>query len=109
MLADLDTWATQNLSPDGLRWPGIYVISGHRRAPVSSAFDPDAPPAEKSRHLRCPSLAVDLRVGNAPASLTPFTVWAALGSRWESQQGRWGGRFQPPDPNHFDIPPELAA
>lgn len=52
--------------------------------------------------MECPALAADLRVGNAPASLTPPTVWTAIGVLWEELGGRWGGRFDPPDWNHFD-------
>lgn len=59
--------------------------------------------------MACPSLAADLRVGNQPASLTPPTVWTVYGTLWESMGGRWGGRFTPPDWNHFDIPPLLAS
>lgn len=71
-------------------------------------LNPGEPPATASLHLRSPALAADLRVGNQPASLTPPTVWASLGSRWEQLGGRWGGRFTPPDYNHFDFPnPEI--
>ena len=48
-------------------------------------------------------MAADLRVGNAPASTTDPSVWAFLGTRWEAMGGRWGGRFDPPDWNHFDL------
>jgi len=72
------------------------------------ALNPQAEAAVQSRHLYCPALAVDLRVGNQPASLTPPTVWAALGVPWETMGGRWGGRFDPPDYNHFDIDPMIS-
>lgn len=113
MLHDLETWAAERLSadvsPGGFRWPGVWIISGHRRAPIISDLNPTEPSASNSRHLPCPALAVDLRVGNAPASLTPPTVWQALGTRWETLGGRWGGRFDPPDFNHFDISGSLGV
>lgn len=109
MLLDLETWADQNLSPSGIRWPGIYIYQGWRRFPVQSDLNPDAPIATQSRHLPCPALAVDLRVGNAPASFTPIELWTALGLAWERLGGRWGGRFTPPDQNHFDVDPFIAG
>lgn len=59
--------------------------------------------------MECPALAADLRVGNAPASLTDPSVWTAVGVIWEELGGRWGGRFRPPDWNHFDIDPLLVG
>lgn len=118
MLLDLDQWACQQFAaaaesegvPASLfRWPGLFVLSGHRTGPVVSALNPLEPPAVRSRHRRIPSLAADLRVGNTPASLTDPTIWGFLGSHWEAQGGRWGGRFTPPDWNHFDIDPLLAG
>jgi len=67
-----------------------------------------------SLHVRCPSLAADLRVGDMPASTTP-DFWRFLGPIWKAMGGRWGGDFQTPDPNHFAIltvgtaPIELGA
>ena len=109
MLVDLDRIASERFSTEFARWPGLYIISGHRAAPTRSAFNPDQPAAQASRHLPCPALAADLRVGNAPASLTPLTVWSALGTIWKALGGRWGGDFRPIDPNHFDIDPALAG
>lgn len=103
MLYTLEAWARENLSSQGLRWPGLYIISGARSRPVPGAWDPTAPAATASLHLECPSLAADLRVGGTPATLTPPSVWGALGSAWERLGGRWGGRFDPPDWNHFDL------
>jgi len=99
----LDQWASERLSSPRIRWPGLFIISGHRTTPLVPAFAPDAPAATQSLHLECPSLAADLRVGNAPASFTPIELWTALGLQWERQGGRWGGRFLPVDPNHFDL------
>lgn len=66
-------------------------------------LNPSEPPATQSLHLECPSLAVDVRVGNQPASLTDPTVWAFVGLEAEALGLRWGGRFDPPDWNHFDL------
>lgn len=108
MLFDLETWATERMAAEGIRWPGVWVISGHRPRPIQGDLTPGEAPATASRHIWCPSLAVDLRIGNAPASITDPTVWAFLGVRWEIIGGRWGGRFDPPDVNHFDIDPLIA-
>jgi len=109
MLLALDAWACTTLAERRVRWPGLYIISGHRSAPVVGAFSPTTAAATASRHLFLPSLAADLRVGNAPASVTPLELWTFLGLHWERIGGRWGGRFDPPDPNHFDIDPLLAG
>ena len=108
----LDAWAAAEVDkadPSGrLRWPGLTIISGARARPVLPALNPDAPAAVASRHLFCPALAADLRVGVTPASVTPPTIWRWLGTRWEISGGRWGGSFKTPDLNHFDIDPLLA-
>jgi len=104
MLVRLEARAQQEFSSKGLRWPGLFVISGHRPTAIRSAFNPNEPPALKSFHLRCPALAADLRVGNLPASVTPFATWAFLGGIWKLMGGRWGGDFSRSDPNHFDFP-----
>ena len=100
MLVGLDGRAARELSSPGFRWPGLFVISGHRSRILQSEVNPLAP---KSLHTRCPSLAADLRVGDIPASVTPFALWAKLGRMWSTMGGRWGGTFRPPDPNHFDL------
>lgn len=82
----------------GRYWPGLYIISGYR-SPAHNADDGGAP---DSFHLRCPSLAVDLRVGHV-AGLDSDGVWAILGGMWRLMGGRWGGQFREPDPNHFDL------
>ena len=104
MLVRLESRAQQEFSAEGLRWPGLFVISGHRSVAIRSAFNPAEPAAEESYHKRCPALAADLRVGDLPASATPFATWAFLGGIWKWLGGRWGGDFTPPDPNHFDFP-----
>lgn len=51
------------------------------------------------------SLAVDVRVGNQPASTTPVEFFAWLGTIWKrvTPGGRWGGDFTEPDVNHYDL------
>ena len=100
MLVRLDADAAGRFSAEGFRWPGLFIISGFRSRLLQAEINPAAP---NSLHTRCPSLAADLRVGDQPASLTPPELWAALGRRWSTLGGRWGGTFTPPDPNHFDL------
>lgn len=100
MLVDLDATATRHFSSKGLRWPGLFVISGYRTKAEQANINPFAP---NSLHTRCPSLAADLRVGNVPASLTDRTIWWYLGSEWKKLGGRWGGSFEVEDVNHFDV------
>ncbi len=99
-LGTLDRRAADVFSAEGLRWPGVFVISGYRSAARQAAINPSAP---QSLHTRCPALAVDLRVGDFPASTTPLDLWAVLGTIWKTLGGRWGGDFRPIDPNHFDL------
>ena len=96
----LDQWAAQELAAEGIRWGGLFIISGRRSPSVQIIVNPDAP---RSFHTFCPSLAADLRVGNRAATLTEASTWAFLGQRWEFIGHRWGGRFRPPDLNHFDM------
>ncbi len=57
-------------------WPGIYIISGHRDAGSNAAVGG----AEASKHLRCPALAADLRVGRVAACITSPAVWEWVGA-----------------------------
>jgi len=84
--------------PTGFPFPDIWIISGQR----SERQNREAGGAPDSRHKRCPSEAVDLRIGNVEG-LENLEVWAMLGGWWELNGGRWGGRFATPDPNHFDL------
>jgi len=97
----MEAWARCNLSASAFRWPGLFVISGHRSEALQAQLNS---PAENSLHTLRPSLAADLRVGDLPASTTPWEIWAALGNWWKHHVngGRWGGDFSTPDPNHFD-------
>jgi len=100
MLVRLDERAIAIFSAEGLRWPGVFIISGYRSPFRQSQVNPSAP---DSLHTRCPSLAVDLRVGDFPASTTP-TFFDFLGTIWKAMGGRWGGDFRPrPDINHFEV------
>jgi len=100
MLIRLEARATEIFSAEGLRWPGVFVISGHRSPTLQAVVNPSVP---GSLHTRCPSMAVDLRVGDAPASTTATEVWVFLGTLWKALGGRWGGDFRPrPDYNHFE-------
>jgi len=100
MLQNLDRWADGQFAAHGIRWPGIFIISGHRSRARQTEVNPDAP---ASLHTRCPSLAADLRVGNVQASVVGDSVWDWLGARWALMGGRWGGRFSRRDENHFDL------
>lgn len=99
-LVFLNEWMAQELPAQGIRWEGLYVISGYRSPAFQIVVNPDAP---RSLHTYCPSLAADLRVADHPASITDAALWAIIGQRWEFMGHRWGGRFRPPDLNHFDL------
>ena len=100
MLVGLDSWAHIQMAAAGLPWPGLWIQSGHRSQMKQEEVNPDAP---NSLHTRCPSLAVDLRIGNVHASISSDEIWQWLGARWKIMGGRWGGDFQEPDLNHFDL------
>lgn len=97
MVVALEARARDVFSSQGVRWPGLWIISGFRSRTRQTAVNPLAP---DSRHTLCPALAVDLRVGNLPASTTPAEIWVVLGNLWKQLGGRWGGEFG--DPNHFE-------
>ena len=109
-LVALEQEARCALAPCGLRWPGLWIISGWRSSPVEAELGRDSPTARRSLHMATrdgqpASLAVDLRVGGLPASTTPIEIWTWLGSIWHrvAPGGRWGGEFSAPDVNHFDL------
>jgi len=79
-------------------WPGIYIVSGYR----TEAHNADVGGAPDSFHLRCPSLAADLRVGSV-AGLPQDELQAIIGGMWRRMGGRWGGTFNNPSVRHFDI------
>lgn len=96
----LEQRAAAAFSAEGLRWGGIWIISGYRSPAHQASVNPSNP---NSRHSQCPSMAVDLRVANLPASGTPRELWGFLGQLWQSIGGRWGGSFPDPDLNHFEM------
>jgi len=107
MLQNLDRWADREIARTGLRWPGIFIVSGHRDRESQAEINPDAP---SSLHTRCPSLAVDLRVGEIAGWPGVNAIWELLGGRWKLMGGRWGGDFTAGQPgvnreeqNHFDL------
>lgn len=100
MVVDLDAWAERQFAAEGLRWGGLWIISGYRSPQSQAELNPLAP---DSLHTTCPAMAVDLRVAGSPASTTPFEFWAWLGTKWKMMGGRWGGDFSRRDPNHFDL------
>jgi len=101
MLVQLDAAVGRQISAGGFRWAGLYVISGYRSASLQARINPAVP---KSLHSQCPSLAVDLRVANLPASTTPYEMWSLVGYEWKKLGGSWGGDFATPDLNHFVLP-----
>lgn len=101
MLVTLDRRASEVFSAEGLRWAGVYIISGFRSPRTQAQINPTNP---QSNHTRCPSMAADLRVGDVAASATPPEIWRFLGDLWKKLGGRWGGDFPTPDLNHFELP-----
>jgi len=99
-LVSLDRKAAVEFAAAGLRWPGLWIISGFRSRSTQAHLNPAAP---DSLHTRCPSMAADLRVGNVQASITTREIWAWLGAHWQLMGNRWGGAFSQPDENHFDL------
>lgn len=107
MLVALEAWASKTVNDAAWRakvslfqWPGIYIISAQR----SPRHNKDVGGAPDSLHLRCPSLAVDIRVGGVATgdAANPILDW--LGARWMTMGGRWGGLFSSgPDRPHFDL------
>jgi len=105
MLVALERIARQQFTAAGFRWPGLWIISGYRSAAHQARVNPAVP---NSLHVRCPSLAADLRVGQVIGMGTP-EIWRSLGNVWRAMGGRWGGDFKDsqglpaPDVNHFDL------
>jgi len=100
MLVVMDRLARERFAASGFRWPGLWIISGNRSPADQARVNPAL---KASLHVRCPSLAVDLRVGQVAATITPEQVWTFLGDMWRLMGGRWGGDFKEPDLNHFDL------
>lgn len=96
-LLKLDGWASTEFQKVGMiPYPGLRVISGFRTRQQNQSVGG----APDSRHLTCPSTAVDLQFGSV-AGISDQMIWAWFGARWQWLGGRWGGEFD--DPNHFDL------
>lgn len=103
----LEAMAVQRFRVPGtaIQWPGLFVISGFRTEAENAVVGGST----GSRHLRCPSLAIDLQMGSVEG-VDSVEVWQILGGMWEfNGWGRWGGRFSAPpgsvntrEMNHFD-------
>jgi len=110
-LVETEAVAQGLFASQGLRWPGIYIISGHR----TRSQQEEANPANPSSHHRCcPSLAVDLRVGDIPASVTPPQFFKFIADALAVHGIKWGGDV--PDEflalleqNHYYLPREKCA
>jgi len=101
MVADMAEWWGSRRT--GLKgrfkfFPPLFILSGYRTPNENRA----AGGARDSRHLRCPSWAADLRVGNIEG-LSNDELWGILGGWWKLHGGRWGGDFSRRDLNHFDL------
>lgn len=101
MLVSTESKLQKIFSAEGLRWPGLTIISGYRSQDLQMQVNPANP---DSNHTKCPAMAVDLRVGDVAASLTPPALWGIVGQVWKAHGGRWGGDFPKPDNNHFELP-----
>jgi len=96
----LERLAEERFASPLTRWPGLWIISGQRTKAHQASLNPLV---EDSRHTRCPSLAVDLRVGTIPG-FSDGGLLQFAGAIWIELGGRWGGTFTDfPSPNHFDI------
>jgi len=105
-VVEVEDLAERSMAASGIRWPGLFILSGHRTANQQAEVNPFS---EASHHRCCPSLAVDLRVGDIPASSTPHQVWKELANFFSAFGIRWGGDFSDPELasaelNHFYLP-----
>jgi len=96
MLLRLDVLAQERFEEEFIPYPGLWIVSGHR----SRDRNEQVGGAPDSRHLDCPSTAVDLRFGSVAGVSAP-AIWAWFGANWKWLGGRWGGDFG--DDNHFDL------
>jgi len=98
MVLSLDAWASTEFKKVGVPYPGIVLFSAFRTASHNRSVGG----VPNSRHLTCPSTAVDLQFGSVAGVSSP-QILGWLGARWISLGGRWGGTFAEPSPNHFDL------
>jgi len=96
----------EGLAPD-VREAAIYLVNAYRAAGYPAIITSGRRTVghnvavggvPRSAHLV--GRAVDLAFLGVPAA--PLTWFQAGGELWEAMGGRWGGRFQNPDPIHFD-------
>ena len=103
-LVSLAAFVEKEFASAGLRGPGLWIISGYRSESEQAQLNPSLP---ASLHRRCPSLAVDLRLGTTAATVTSPEVWRIIGGKWKLiSWGRWGGDFKDQsrfELNHFDL------
>ena len=94
MVASLITWAyEQNFE---LTFGEAY------RTPEQAALNA-AKGSGISNSLHTKRLAVDLQLFIDDVYQTDSEAYLALGEKWESMGGSWGGRFSHPDGNHFSL------
>jgi len=105
-LMEAEAVAERAFAAEGVRWPGIFILSGHRTKTEQAEVNPASP---ESHHRCCPSLAVDLRVGDLPASITPPQFFRFIAGALATYNIRWGG--DSPDEfvalleqNHYYLP-----
>jgi hypothetical protein len=79
----------------------LIVISGTR----SQVRNREVGGAPRSQHLA--GRAFDVAVVGYSVERVPIWWWDALGRYGEGLGLRWGGRFRPPDLNHFDLGVEV--
>ena len=105
-IVEVEDLASRSAAAEGFQWPGLFVLSGFRTRNQQSKANPFA---EASHHRCCPSMAVDLRVGDVPASSTPRPVWQEVAEFFQAFGVKWGGDFSDPElasaeQNHFYLP-----
>ena len=103
-LVNMDRYFADQFAAAGIHWPGIWITSGYRSQARQAEVNPAAP---DSLHTRCPSVAVDVRVGSIPGisgTQGADQLLRMMGGYWKAQGYRWGGDFvNNYDPIHFDL------
>jgi len=110
-LVETETVAQGIFASQGLRWPGIFIISGHRTQAQQEEANPSNP---SSHHRCCPSLAVDIRIGDLPASVTPRPFFKFIADALAIHGIKWGGDLEDEflallEQNHYFLPREKCA
>ena len=95
MVAALITWAYEQ---------GYEITFGEAwRTPEQAALNASRG-AGIADSLHCDRLAIDLNVFKDGVYLTALDDYRPLGEKFEALGGAWGGRFTPPDADHFSLP-----